>query len=542
MKKQNETTNRRQVWIDLENAEAEARKASNPDAMGAALLTAAEFTALAVLKHCESKGEKPEIMRGLRAEILTARAAREAKAEAEAEALKLTAAEAEAEALKLTAEARRIHGKRKAAEARAEAAAANLSIGDLTAAAAVAILDEIRKAREAGRIDAEAWSETPYEFTKPRRRVLIGKAAAETVTAEAAPASFAARAARREIRSNAAVKVAGGEYCYLIDEAATAEAESAIYRRIAKHDLVIDFDGGAKSAATASAADIDRLAEIETALQLTAKESEYLQLRRRNYGAKSAAASMGVSVSSAKTYTARIRAKAEKIGFTYAESPEEYNRKAEALKALATAAAKATKAAETARRYDCEAEAAEASEAAAKAAEAAAALTANETTEAKAEATAREAMTAAREAVKAAWKAAEAREAARTAETVETVTKGARALFTAAAVYAFAFWMNTKRMRRRAVKIEAEAKARRAEAEAAAKPAAEARKAARRAEAEAEAAKARREAAALVSGWKARRESEAEAAALKAESRRAASIIRAARAAVKAAPLCICMH
>lgn len=209
------------------------------------------------------------------------------------------------------------------AKAAADIGKNNLADGlDLVNDAVVAILDEVQKQRErepGQLIDLER----PYTVRRLKRKVWIketdSKGGYEVV--ETAPIREVYKAIRRAIANSRAVQAdPRNGYSYLEDFATDENGETVeLYRRLPKYaDLggaVRDFNGG-ETGYTVDHETVDSYDEILAALNLSDRQRAILQYRVQGYGRKAIATKLGLFDSSIKTQIARIREKAEKIGFT----------------------------------------------------------------------------------------------------------------------------------------------------------------------------------------------------------------------------------
>lgn len=201
----------------------------------------------------------------------------------------------------------------------------NLADGlDLVNDAVVAILDEMQKQRDRD-------PSLPIDFERPyNKRVLNRKvwikdsdSKGQFKDIETAPIREVYKHIRRSIQNSRAVALdPRNGYGYIQDFVTDGDSDNdptVIYKRLPKYcDLggyVCDFNGK-ETEYTVDGATVDIFDDVLTALNLTDRERQIVMLKMRGYGNKAVATYLGISENSAKGATNRIRAKAEKIGFT----------------------------------------------------------------------------------------------------------------------------------------------------------------------------------------------------------------------------------
>lgn len=170
---------------------------------------------------------------------------------------------------------------------------------DLVNTAIVSLLDECTKVDTT----AENFLETVYTVRKLKKKVWIK--VEDSVngweTVETSPIREVYKAVRREVANNRSLNIdPSNGYIYLEDLARDEESneETTIYRRLNKFsDLagnVTDFNGAVKFETVDGASVTDYDAMIEK-LELTARQTQVLQLRMSGYGYEAIATYLGVT-------------------------------------------------------------------------------------------------------------------------------------------------------------------------------------------------------------------------------------------------------
>ena len=190
---------------------------------------------------------------------------------------------------------------------------------DLINTAVITILDETAKASDLT-VD---FMETPYTVRRLKRKVYIQdvNSLGGYETATTTPIQEVYKAIRRDIASNRTMQIASNKYTYISDILTDTESdtETAVYRRLPKYSglayEVTDISGKV----TAITADIQTATDTDNIIakmNLTAKETQVLQLRISGNGYKAIATYLGITVDNAKRCGHRIREKATAIGLT----------------------------------------------------------------------------------------------------------------------------------------------------------------------------------------------------------------------------------
>lgn len=211
------------------------------------------------------------------------------------------------------------------ASAAAALARENLADGlDLVNDAIVSILDEMQKQKERDPLLPIDF-ERPYTVRRLKRKVWIKENDSVNgwETVETSPIREVYKAIRRAIASSKAVQAdPKNGYSYIQDFVTDGDADSdptVIYRRLPKYaDLggaARDFNGQ-ETFYTTDSETVDRYYDIIAALNLNDRQRAVIELKTRGYGNKAIATYLGITENSVKGLTNRIRAKAEKIGFT----------------------------------------------------------------------------------------------------------------------------------------------------------------------------------------------------------------------------------
>lgn len=185
---------------------------------------------------------------------------------------------------------------------------------DLVNTAIVSLLDECTKVDTT----TENFLETVYTVRKLKKKVWIK--VEDSVngweTVETSPIREVYKAVRREVANNRSLNIdPTNGYMYLEDLARDEESneETTIYRRLNKFsDLagnVTDFNGAVKFKTVdgASVADYDKMTE---ALELTARQTQVLQLRMSGYGCVAIGTYLGVKEESVRSVLQTIQKKA----------------------------------------------------------------------------------------------------------------------------------------------------------------------------------------------------------------------------------------
>lgn len=193
---------------------------------------------------------------------------------------------------------------------------------DLVNDAVVAILEEMQKQREREPsmfVDFER----VYNKRVLNRKVWIKETdgAQAWKTIETSPIKEVYKHIRRAIESSRAVQCdPKNGYMYLEDLVYDDDAEpTTVYRRLPKYaDLggsVTDFNGK-ETAMTADNETIERYYSALDALNLTDRQAQILKYRMQGYGYKAIGTKLGVSHNAIVNAVNKVKAKAEKIGFT----------------------------------------------------------------------------------------------------------------------------------------------------------------------------------------------------------------------------------
>lgn len=213
-----------------------------------------------------------------------------------------------------------------AAAAAAEKALENIGGDgmDLVQTAAAALLDEIQKATDSGRITDAAWIEKPYTEYVPARRVsamygkghdseILARARNKQKEVEIVPIKSVYRAVRAAIQHAAAIRECGYTY---IEDLATDDttAENALYIRCPKL-----FDMGDTSTAADAAAALDRVAGMIEKMQLQPRELAILDMLQRGKSAADIAAECEISVTTVKEIKYSIQRAAVAAGYAAAD-------------------------------------------------------------------------------------------------------------------------------------------------------------------------------------------------------------------------------
>lgn len=185
---------------------------------------------------------------------------------------------------------------------------------DLVNTAIVSLLDECTK------VDTTTGNflETVYTVRKLKKKVWIK--VSDSVngweTVETSPIREVYKAVRREVANNRSLNIdPSNGYLYLEDLAKDEESneEATVYRRLNKYtDLagnVTDFNGAVKfeTVDSGSVADYDKMTE---ALELTARQTQVLQLRMSGYGCVAIGTYLGVKEESVRSVLQTIQKKA----------------------------------------------------------------------------------------------------------------------------------------------------------------------------------------------------------------------------------------
>lgn len=192
---------------------------------------------------------------------------------------------------------------------------------DLVQEAAAAILEQTAAALERGPVPG--FMEAPYTVHRLKRKTVIkstDSAAWETV--ETSPIREVYRAVRRAIANSRAVQTdPRNGYSYI--EELTADPDSGaldtLYIRLGKYADLGGYAVDSNGAETHYTTDRQALADYESTLatlNLTDRQAAIVSLRMRGHGYKAIASYLGVTPRAVINALEKVRAKAEKIGFT----------------------------------------------------------------------------------------------------------------------------------------------------------------------------------------------------------------------------------
>ena len=195
---------------------------------------------------------------------------------------------------------------------------------DLVQTAALALWEQ-----SAEHAAGTGWLDTPYTVRRLSRRVYIqlDESAAYRET-ETTPIQEAFRAVRRAVENSRAVQTDPKSGYMYLDEL-TEDGLDTIYRRLGRYADVGGYAvnghvsdmagtpagyGTGDGLCTADAETARTMAELVTALNLTAKQARVLKYRLQGYGYKAIATACGVSDKAIKKTVAQIQRRAGEIG------------------------------------------------------------------------------------------------------------------------------------------------------------------------------------------------------------------------------------